>query len=201
MTLLKFLCTQFLFSSKQNAGQFSNGSSGGLIGLGTKAKSIHNQLSSAKGTGITAAAGVTGSGLQVGSTSAPSLATNGSGLAGHDKVLATICSLLLNIYECESTWPDIFIRAYVDDSLGERNWVDSVACKEFVDNVRTAFYTKPIPTVQQQTIQQQQQTNPSSLSTTLSSSDLTAALADALTAPDSNMSGDDQMAPPVIIMP
>ena len=86
----------------------------------------------------------------------------------------------------------------MDDSLGERNWVDSVACKEFVDNVRTAFYTKPIPTVQP-TQQQQQQTNPSSLSTTLSSSDLTAALADALTAPDSNMSGDDQMAPPVII--
>ena len=57
----------------------------------------------------------------------------------------TVCNILFYIYENESSWPEIFVRAYIDDSMGERNWVDSTVCKEFVDNIRTAFATKPIP--------------------------------------------------------
>jgi len=57
----------------------------------------------------------------------------------------TVCQLLFNLYEHESSWPEIFIKAYVDDSLGERAWVDNSACKEFVQNTLTAFGTKAIP--------------------------------------------------------
>lgn len=57
----------------------------------------------------------------------------------------TICNLLYNLYENESCWPEIFIKAYVDDSLGERAWVDNSACKEFVQNTLTAFCTKSLP--------------------------------------------------------
>ncbi len=57
----------------------------------------------------------------------------------------TVCQLLFNLYEHESSWPEIFIKAYVDDSLGERAWVDNPACKEFVQNTLTAFGTKAIP--------------------------------------------------------
>lgn len=37
------------------------------------------------------------------------------------------------------------MKAYFDDSLGERSWVDNSSCKEFVQNIVTAFDTKPIP--------------------------------------------------------
>lgn len=34
---------------------------------------------------------------------------------------------------------------YIEDSLGERIWVDSQHCKTFVDNIQTAFNTKMPP--------------------------------------------------------
>lgn len=34
---------------------------------------------------------------------------------------------------------------YIEDSLGERIWVDSPHCKTFVDNIQTAFNTKMPP--------------------------------------------------------
>lgn len=34
---------------------------------------------------------------------------------------------------------------YIEDSLGERIWVDSSHCKNFVDNIQTAFGTKMPP--------------------------------------------------------
>lgn len=34
---------------------------------------------------------------------------------------------------------------YIEDSLGERIWVDSSHCKTFVDNIQTAFSTKMPP--------------------------------------------------------
>lgn len=112
--------------------------------MGAKAKSIHSQLSTSKGI-QTASSGVTQSG-QVGGV----LALNGSVVGNLEHVFAAICGILLQIYETETTWPEIFVRAYIDDSLGERNWVDSTACKTFTDNVRTAFCTKPISQSQQQ---------------------------------------------------
>ncbi len=57
----------------------------------------------------------------------------------------TICNIIHFLYENESSWPDIFVKAYVDDSLGERSWIDNPQCKEFTDNIKTAFQTKSIP--------------------------------------------------------
>ena len=36
-------------------------------------------------------------------------------------------------------------QVYIEDSLGERIWVDSSHCKNFVDNIQTAFGTKMPP--------------------------------------------------------
>lgn len=38
-----------------------------------------------------------------------------------------------------------FLQVYIEDSLGERIWVDSSHCKSFVDNIQTAFNTKMPP--------------------------------------------------------
>lgn len=37
------------------------------------------------------------------------------------------------------------VQVYIEDSLGERIWVDSPHCKTFVDNIQTAFNTKMPP--------------------------------------------------------
>lgn len=120
--------------------------------MGAKAKSIHSQLSTAKGI-QTASSGSSATGQSGGV-----LALNSNVVGNTEHVFAAICGMLLHVYESETNWPEIFVRAYIDDSLGERNWVDSAACKPFVENVRTAFSTKPIPQSQQH---QQQPTTPS----------------------------------------
>lgn len=40
---------------------------------------------------------------------------------------------------------EICLQVYIEDSLGERIWVDSSHCKNFVDNIQTAFGTKMPP--------------------------------------------------------
>lgn len=91
---------------------------------------------------------------------------------GQFNIQPTICNILYSLFENENCWPEIFIKvnlirlkkftefcsnifkifflfvdikAYFDDSLGERTWVDNPSCKEFVQNLTTAFNTKPIP--------------------------------------------------------
>ena len=59
--------------------------------------------------------------------------------------LHTISVFLYSAFENEPDWPDVFVKAYIDDSLNDRIWVDHPLCKDFVDNIQTAFYTKPIP--------------------------------------------------------
>ena len=39
----------------------------------------------------------------------------------------------------------MYLQVYIEDSLGERIWVDSSHCKNFVDNIQTAFGTKMPP--------------------------------------------------------
>lgn len=39
----------------------------------------------------------------------------------------------------------MYFQVYIEDSLGERIWVDSSHCKNFVDNIQTAFGTKMPP--------------------------------------------------------
>uniref|UniRef100_A0A8C4NEG2 Integrator complex subunit 1 RPB2-binding domain-containing protein n=1 Tax=Eptatretus burgeri TaxID=7764 RepID=A0A8C4NEG2_EPTBU len=52
------------------------------------------------------------------------------------------CNLLMAAYEEDENWPEVFVKVYIEDSLGERVWVDSPYCKLFVDNIQTAFGTK-----------------------------------------------------------
>lgn len=56
-----------------------------------------------------------------------------------------ICNIIYYLYESETNWPDLFVKAYMDDSLNERTWVDSPLCRQFVENIKTAFGTRPIP--------------------------------------------------------
>ncbi|GAB5582628.1 integrator complex subunit 1 isoform X2 [Prionailurus iriomotensis] len=64
---------------------------------------------------------------------------------GNSLVSVLACSLLMAAYEEDENWPEIFVKVYIEDSLGERIWVDSPHCKTFVDNVQTAFNTKMPP--------------------------------------------------------
>uniref|UniRef100_K9IQL1 Uncharacterized protein n=1 Tax=Desmodus rotundus TaxID=9430 RepID=K9IQL1_DESRO len=65
---------------------------------------------------------------------------------GNSLVSVLACNLLMAAYEEDENWPEIFVKVYIEDSLGERVWVDSPHCKAFVDNIQTAFNTRPPPT-------------------------------------------------------
>ncbi|XP_062868566.1 integrator complex subunit 1 [Trichomycterus rosablanca] len=64
---------------------------------------------------------------------------------GNSLVSVLACSLLMAAYEEDENWPEIFVKVYIEDSLGERIWVDSSQCKTFVDNIQSAFNTKMPP--------------------------------------------------------
>ncbi|RWS07795.1 Integrator complex subunit 1-like protein [Dinothrombium tinctorium] len=54
-------------------------------------------------------------------------------------------NVLLAAFHDENSWPNAFVKVFIDDSLGDRIWVDNDACKGFVDNIITAFGTKMPP--------------------------------------------------------
>ncbi|XP_075421680.1 integrator complex subunit 1 isoform X2 [Ascaphus truei] len=64
---------------------------------------------------------------------------------GNSLVSVLACNLLMAAYEEDENWPEIFVKVYIEDALGERIWVDSLHCKTFVDNIQTAFCTKMPP--------------------------------------------------------
>ncbi|KAJ6656005.1 hypothetical protein lerEdw1_004590 [Lerista edwardsae] len=64
---------------------------------------------------------------------------------GNSLVSVLACNLLMAAYEEDENWPEIFVKVYIEDSLGERIWVDSPHCKTFVENIQTAFSTKMPP--------------------------------------------------------
>lgn len=64
---------------------------------------------------------------------------------GNNLVSVLACNLLMAAYEEDENWPEIFVKVYIEDSLGERIWVDSSHCKTFVDNIQTAFTTMMPP--------------------------------------------------------
>jgi integrator complex subunit 1 len=61
---------------------------------------------------------------------------------GNALVSVLAANILLFAFRDEKTWPEIFVRVYMEDALGERVWVDHPECKSFVDNILTAFNTK-----------------------------------------------------------
>ncbi|XP_056018068.1 integrator complex subunit 1-like isoform X2 [Ostrea edulis] len=60
---------------------------------------------------------------------------------GNCLVSVCACSVLMAAFAKEENWPDDFVKVFVEDSLGERVWVDRADCKAFVDNIITAFNT------------------------------------------------------------
>ncbi|XP_025095936.1 integrator complex subunit 1-like isoform X2 [Pomacea canaliculata] len=64
---------------------------------------------------------------------------------GNPLVSVFACNVLMSAFSEEENWPDNFVKMYIDDSLGERVWVDREDCKGFVENIQTAFRTKASP--------------------------------------------------------
>ena len=44
-------------------------------------------------------------------------------------------------------WPEQFLKVYIDDAMGERLWVDQPECRQFVENILTAFNTILPPSI------------------------------------------------------
>ncbi|XP_019614901.1 PREDICTED: integrator complex subunit 1-like [Branchiostoma belcheri] len=64
---------------------------------------------------------------------------------GNPLVVVLTCNILMSAYQEEDNWPDNFVKVFVEDSLGERVWVDNPECREFVANIQTAFSTRLPP--------------------------------------------------------
>ncbi|XP_077510798.1 integrator complex subunit 1 [Amblyomma americanum] len=64
---------------------------------------------------------------------------------GNNLISVLACNLLLAAFQDNVSWPDQFVKVFVEDSLGDRVWVDHDECKNYVDNVLTAFNTRLPP--------------------------------------------------------
>lgn len=64
---------------------------------------------------------------------------------GNSLVSVLACNVLMAAFGAEESWPDNFVKVYIDDLLGERVWVDREDCKCFVENIYTAFPTRASP--------------------------------------------------------
>ncbi|XP_011171982.1 integrator complex subunit 1 [Solenopsis invicta] len=54
-------------------------------------------------------------------------------------------NLLMKGFHDKKNWPEVFVKLYVEDALGERVWVDHEECKGFVDNILSGFNTRHPP--------------------------------------------------------
>ncbi|CAF3843439.1 unnamed protein product [Adineta steineri] len=68
---------------------------------------------------------------------------NGNNLNVTATPYALVCQILWHAFKDQTNWPDEFIEAYVDDALGEQNWIKNPDCQLFVSNIQTAFNTRP----------------------------------------------------------
>lgn len=64
---------------------------------------------------------------------------------GNPAVPVLCANLLLKSHLAVPNWPELFVKLYVEDALGDRIWVDHEECRGFVDNIVTAFNTKVPP--------------------------------------------------------
>lgn len=53
-----------------------------------------------------------------------------------------VCNLLYRAFAKQDNWPIEFVQEYLEDSFGERLWVDDKYARSFVDNIITAFPSK-----------------------------------------------------------
>ncbi|CAH2244874.1 jg23083 [Pararge aegeria aegeria] len=61
---------------------------------------------------------------------------------GNPLVFVLACNMLYAGHRDNNSWPDTFIKVYIEDALNERWWVDCTWCKCLVENIVTAFGTK-----------------------------------------------------------
>ncbi|XP_012235506.1 integrator complex subunit 1 [Linepithema humile] len=64
---------------------------------------------------------------------------------GNPLVPVLAANLLMKGFHEKKNWPEIFVKLYIEDALGERVWVDHEECKGFVDNILTGFNTRHPP--------------------------------------------------------
>ncbi|XP_017798364.1 PREDICTED: integrator complex subunit 1 [Habropoda laboriosa] len=64
---------------------------------------------------------------------------------GNPLVPVLAANLLMKGFHEKRNWPEIFVKLYIEDALGERVWVDHEECKGFVDNILTGFNTRHPP--------------------------------------------------------
>ncbi|XP_069674723.1 integrator complex subunit 1 isoform X2 [Periplaneta americana] len=64
---------------------------------------------------------------------------------GNPLVPVLAANLLLRGFHERKTWPDVFVKLYVEDSLGDRVWVDHEDCAGFVNNILTALNSRIPP--------------------------------------------------------
>ena len=62
--------------------------------------------------------------------------------SGNALVSVLAANVLMAAFGKERNWPEVFVRVFIEDAMGERVWVDHPDCKGFVDNIITAFNTK-----------------------------------------------------------
>lgn len=62
-------------------------------------------------------------------------------------VPAAIINIFQHAFEHEKSWPEIFIKLFIEDFLGDRVWVDSDECQVFVKIMAATFHTKISPNV------------------------------------------------------
>lgn len=61
---------------------------------------------------------------------------------GNPVVPVLAANLLMRAFHEKKHWPETFLKLYVEDSLGERIWVDHEDCSGFVNNIITALNTR-----------------------------------------------------------
>ncbi|XP_065665824.1 integrator complex subunit 1 isoform X2 [Hydra vulgaris] len=55
------------------------------------------------------------------------------------------CNILFHAFSNETSWPQSFLKVYVEDALGDRSWVDNENNNDFVSNITSVFGTQPLP--------------------------------------------------------
>ncbi|XP_072029946.1 integrator complex subunit 1-like isoform X2 [Amphiura filiformis] len=64
---------------------------------------------------------------------------------GNPLVSVLACNLLFHAFLYDDNWHEIFVKVYLEDAMGERVWIDHPQCRDFCNNIQTAFGTKMAP--------------------------------------------------------
>uniref|UniRef100_A0A2H8TLT6 Integrator complex subunit 1 n=1 Tax=Melanaphis sacchari TaxID=742174 RepID=A0A2H8TLT6_9HEMI len=57
----------------------------------------------------------------------------------------TSVNLLMVSHDKLVLWPEAFVKVFVEDSMGERLWVDNEECRYFVENIKISLNTRTSP--------------------------------------------------------